>query len=73
MTTDPNAPEVVASELGDIEAAAIVEHLRDQGIEARKFSSNVTAQYTIVVPVEVVVKHVDAERARKAIEEFRAG
>jgi len=74
MTSDPNSPEVVASELSEPEATALISYLCARGFEARPCGSEPEAVDATFVPgegVKVVVKQSDAERARQAVDQFR--
>jgi hypothetical protein len=74
MTSDPNSPEVIASQLSEPEATAMIAYLCERGFEARPCGSNAEAVDATFVPgesVQIVVKQSDAERARQAVAEFR--
>ena len=74
MTSDPNNPEVVASQLTELEAMAIVDYLRERGFDAHPSGANVAALYGTFRPLQsahVVVRQSEAEQARKAIDDFQ--
>lgn len=74
MTPDPNSPKVVARDLSESEATALVTHLRELGFEARPWGTNVAAlclPFTAGFSAQVVVRESEAVRAQMAVEEFR--
>lgn len=74
MTSDPNSPTVVARDLSEPEAMALVTHLRELGFEAQPWDANVAAlclPFTGGFSAQVVVKESEAQRAQTAVEEFR--
>jgi len=74
MTSDTNSPTVVARDLSEHEAMALVSYFRECGFAAHPSGINVAALYTPFRPgfaAQVVVRQSEAEIARKAVEEFR--
>jgi hypothetical protein len=71
MTPDPNRPEPLLSVCSDVEAAAIVTALAEHGIEAFAVGGY-TSGFRAEAPgeVRVLVKHVDADRARQTLAEI---
>lgn len=68
MTTDPDNPEELISVPSEIEAAAIVAMLTEQGIRAST-TGGYTAGFRAEAPgqVNVVVRHADVEQAKLAL------
>jgi hypothetical protein len=76
MATDPESPHVVASLLNEQEAALVIDHLNTLGIEARSWNNNLAGAWGEGIPreiIQVVVRQAEAERARKALADFRRG
>jgi hypothetical protein len=74
MAEDPNSPVVVASDLTEPEAIALVAHLRGLGFEAQPWGTNVAALCPPFRPgfaAQVVVKQSEAASARNAVDEFQ--
>ena len=71
MSNDPHNPAVLISARDDIEAAALVAALAGRGIEAST-TGDFTAGFRAEAPgdVNVIVKQVDLDRARKALAEI---
>jgi hypothetical protein len=75
MAEDPNSPVVVARDLAEPEALALVAHLRGLGFEAQPWGTNVAAlclPFTAGFSAQVVVKQSEAESARNAVDEFQS-
>jgi hypothetical protein len=72
MTIDPDEPEELLSVPNDVEAAAIVNALADYEIEAFA-AGGYTAGFQVAAPgeVSVLVKRIDLERAKNALEQIR--
>lgn len=72
MTTDPNAPVLLASARNEVEAAAICSALAAYGIQASA-TGGYTSGFKAEAPgeVKVMVKHGDLERAAQALKEIR--
>ena len=68
MTADPNNPEILASFATEIEAAAVVNAIRESGIEVLTTGS-FTAGFRAEAPgaVHVVVRNEDLDRAKKLL------
>jgi len=75
MTTpDPDSPTVVAADLTDSEAMVLIDHLRQRGIDAHPWGSDMAALHATFAPsfaTQVVVRQSDAESARQAVLEIR--
>jgi hypothetical protein len=72
--TDPDRPEIVASRLTEPEAALVIQHLREAGIEAHLWGTSLAGVWGEGVPrdfMKVVVREEDADRARALLEELR--
>lgn len=71
MSTDPKNLEVLVAVSNEVEAAAIVGALADQGIRALA-TGGYTSGFRAEAPgdVKVVVQHADADRARRALAEL---
>ncbi len=74
MAEDPNSPLVVAEDLSEPEAMALVAHLRGLGFDAKPWGTNVAAlclPFTGGFSAQVVVKQSEAQQARNAVDEFQ--
>jgi len=72
MSNDLNSPEVVASELDEVEAGLLVAHLTEHGIHAKLWGeSNSAAWPDTQHNVQIVVRRGDKAPAEKLIENFK--
>jgi hypothetical protein len=72
MTVDPNSPKVLATLPTEVEAALVVNHLRNQGIEAHLSRSGSAAGWMDErIDIQVVVRQTDLARAKEALDLVR--
>jgi len=73
MTSDPNSPQIIAGSLTEQEAAVLVDFLKETGVEARTWGTQLATIYGEVARrdcVQIVVRQSDVERAERALEGF---
>lgn len=73
MTTDPHAPQVLASLYAETEAAMIVAALADHGVEAST-TGGITAGFRAEAPgrVDIIVRQEQLEKAQQAYAQIQA-
>jgi len=72
MTVDPNSPKVLATLPTEVEAALVVNHLRNQGIEAHMSGSGSAAGWMDErIDIQVVVRQTDLARAKELLDLVR--
>jgi len=72
MAVDPNSPRVLATLPTEVEAALVVNHLADQGIQAHVAGSGSAAGWLEErFDIQVVVRQADFARAKESLDLVR--